>query len=337
MASPKAVPMSRDVDDVLSTQYRALTEQAAIVDRSDVGRLKVTGDDAIDLLDRLSTNDLRGLSVGLGVGTVLTTNKGRVIDLLTVLRREDHLLVLTGAGNQHKVAEWIDLYTFTEDVEVEDITEETANISIVGPKSSRAVDAVLGMDCGDWDLFDNDVCQTLDDVTVARTNSLGVNAYDIVMGRTSEAEVRERLAAIHIPTVGPAAAELLRIENLAPAFGAELTEQYNPLEAGLLAHVSFNKGCYIGQEVVARLNAYDKVQRLLVSLVWDSDATIPVGAALMSSERSVGVVTSSFGEDGSDRRIALALVRKSHSELGTTLVADGQVDVVVAGCSEDQA
>ncbi|HAL46956.1 MAG: aminomethyl transferase family protein [SAR202 cluster bacterium] len=329
MASPKAVPISRDVDDVLSTQFRVLTEQTALVDRSAVGRLKITGDDAIDLLDRLSTNDLRGLTVGLGAGTVLTTNKGRVIDLLTVLHRGDHLLVLTGRGNQHKVAEWIDFYTFTEDVEVQDITEETATISVVGPKSASAVDAALAMDCGNWDLFNNGVCQTLDGVTVVRTDSLGVSAYDIVTGRTTEAEVRERFAAIGVSTVDPAAAELLRIENLIPTFGAELTEEYNPLEAGLLEHVSFNKGCYIGQEVVARLNAYDKVQRRLVSLTWDSDATIPVGASLASSERSVGVVTSSFNEDGSDRRIALALVRKSHSEPGTTLVADDQVDVVI--------
>ena len=88
-------------------------------DMSHFGRLTVSGSDAIDLLNRLSTNDLEQLAPGQGMSSVLTTNKGRIIDLLHVLHRDEDLLVLTSPGTQQKVADWIEFYTFIEDVSVE--------------------------------------------------------------------------------------------------------------------------------------------------------------------------------------------------------------------------
>ena len=103
----------------LEEEYEAATLAVAAADRCYVGRLKIAGADALDLLNRLSTNDLLSITeAGQGASTVLTTNKGRIVDLLTLVRLDDHLLALTGPGNQQKVAEWIDFYTFGEDVTV---------------------------------------------------------------------------------------------------------------------------------------------------------------------------------------------------------------------------
>ena len=111
-----------DVSLTPEDEYRALTSGVAMMDRSDVGRLIVKGEDSLDLLNRLSTNELATLEIGEGAATVLTTNKGRIVDLLHVQRDEDRLDVFTSPGNQQRVAEWIDFYTFVEDVAVEDVT-----------------------------------------------------------------------------------------------------------------------------------------------------------------------------------------------------------------------
>ena len=99
---------------------------------SHFGRLVVSGSDAIDLLNRLSTNDLEQLQPGHGMSSVLTTNKGRIIDLLHVLHRGEDLLVLTSPGTQQKVADWIEFYTFIEDVSVKDVSDDTVERLYIG-------------------------------------------------------------------------------------------------------------------------------------------------------------------------------------------------------------
>ena len=121
-------------------EYRALNSGAGFIDRSDVGRLICRGEDALDLLNRLSTNELATLEIGSGAATVLTTNKGRIVDLLHVYQGEEGLSVFTSPGNQARVAEWIDFYTFVEDVVVEDRTIETAMMSLSGPGSASLLD-----------------------------------------------------------------------------------------------------------------------------------------------------------------------------------------------------
>ncbi len=113
-----------------------LASTTSVYDVSRCGRLRMSGEDAIDLLDRLTTNALSDLRPGEGAATVLTTNKGRVIDLLRVLHRGGELLILTSAGTQKRVIEWIDFYTFAEDVAVEDVTARTAHRIAVGARAA---------------------------------------------------------------------------------------------------------------------------------------------------------------------------------------------------------
>ena len=116
-----------------------------LLDRSYIGRLKVTGADGMDLLDRLTTNKLDDLVVtGQGMPTVLTSNKGRILDVLYVLKRDDHLLVLCGPESRQKAVDWIDFYTFAEDVSIQDITEGTAMLAIMGPQAPRSGDSSGG-------------------------------------------------------------------------------------------------------------------------------------------------------------------------------------------------
>ncbi|MCY3638254.1 MAG: folate-binding protein YgfZ, partial [Chloroflexi bacterium] len=266
MAQSGTLEMPAAVYSTVREEYDALTKGVALVDRSHLGRLKVSGADAIDLLNRLSTNKLDDLAVGDVMGTVLTTNKGRIIDLLYVLRQDDHLLVMTGPDTCQRVAEWIDFYTFIEDVVVEDVTDSAAILSLVGASVPHKF-----AELSDVPLFSS-VSDSFGDIDtlVLRTDFLGGFACDLIVAAENEEALCATLTEFGALPVGSYALELVRIERGVAGYGSELCEDYNPLEAGLIDFISFNKGCYIGQEVVARLNTYDKVQRKLARLSMQS-------------------------------------------------------------------
>ena len=318
--------------------YDALTRGVALVDRSRVGRLRLTGDDALDLLDRLSTNALAELAVGSGVPTVLTSNKGRILDLLLVLRHDDHLLVLTGAGNQGKVAEWIDFYTIVEDVAVQDATGDTAMIGVAGPEAGRFLDGATGVDCSSLGKNESAPARLGDvDTLIVRTDFLRLPSYDLIVPSHSGDQVKAGLLdagqSAHLTPVDAEASEAVRVERGVPGFGKELTEEFNPLEAGLLGLISFTKGCYVGQEVVTRLNTYKKVQKRLMSLRWEGETDPDTGAKLLLDGKQVGVVTSIARSPSSQRGVGLGYVRMALAEAGAVLVAqsgEGEVAVELA-------
>ena len=313
-----SAPAAHPSLDALPNQYAAATSGIAIADRSHIGRLKLTGEDALDLLNRLSTNKLDDLAPGGVMGSVLTTNKGRIIDLLFIARQDDHLLVLTSPDTRDRVAEWIDFYTFVEDVEIADITQDTAMFTLLGaspaaahpalaalpPNASAAadIDGVRALAIrSDFDLFDSP-------------------RIDLIAPLPDAPRLRDALLARGAAPVTAPALDLLRIQRGIPAHPHELNEDYNPLEAGLWEFISFNKGCYIGQEVVARLNAYDKIQRHLVTLSWQAPPDPAPQAALYHADRRVGALTSVAPPEAGNP-IGLGYVRKAHAEPGTLLSA----------------
>ena len=315
-------------------EYEALARGVGVVDRSDVGRLVLRGEDAVDLLERLSTNALTELAVGEGAATVLTTNKGRILDLLLVLRRESDLLALTGASNQGRVAEWVDFYTFVEDVSVEDVTPTTAMLGVVGPRAPAVVEAATGVAASELALYGSRTGNVEGaEALVVRSDPGGEPGYDVVVPVDARQQVFDVLLSEDAVQVGRGALDLVRIERGVPAFGHELTEAFNPLEAGLIDIISFTKGCYVGQEVVARLNTYDKVQKRLMRMRWDGGARPEPGTKLVLDGKQVGVVTSAAGwPDGGG--VGLGYVRRAHASPGVVLpVEDVDCSVELAGPS----
>ena len=320
----------------LEQEYRALTEGVGLLDQSHVGRLSISGEDALDLLNRLSTNELMMIEVGEMVPTVLTSNKGRILDLLFVLRLEDRLVVFTDPENRQKVIDWLDFYTIMEDVSVEDTTEDTAMLSLVGPRAAELLDGLTGGKVGSLELYRSTEA-TIGGVQVSaiRADFVRLPGYDLVVA-ASEAEqlageIVDHGAAFGMARAGTEALEIVRVEQGVPSYGAELGEEFNPLEAGLKEFVSFTKGCYVGQEVVARLDTYDKVQKRLVGLQWDSDNAPERGAKLVLDGKQVGVVTSAVGAPWLPKGIGLGYVRNAHAQPGTVLPVESESgDVEVA-------
>ena len=289
------------------------------------GRLSLIGSDALDLLDRLTTNRISDLtSMGMGMGAVLTTNKGRIIDLLGIHVEEKGLMVVTSGNATEKVSDWIDFYTIMEDVQIKNVSDQTFHFRVIG--TSPEIEILP--DTTGMKPFHGVQTELAGVPSLAISLQVGnLSCIDligsVVSGDSVQSKLDEYLKEIRIEEYNH-----FRIDAGEPVYGSELTEEFNPLEAGLLPYISFNKGCYIGQEVVARLNTYDKVQRKLVKFKWDSVDYELSGKVIEDEDRVVGVMTSSLNGLG------MGFVRKAKAEEGNVMICDG-VKITVADILAD--
>lgn len=272
--------------------------EMAFFDRTSRGRLIVTGHDRKDLLHRLATHDVLGLRPGQSREVCFLTNKGRLIDWSVILDRGEDLLVLS--GNPERLSGHIQEYTISEDVTVRNYM--AIELLVCGDGAAAA----LGVNLEPWRHAKVKLGEV--QVTVARvepwlSDTFVILAPDAVALRRMLAEKGRMLQGAEI--------EELRVRAGIPAHPNEVNEEANPWELGLDGAVSMTKGCYVGQEVVARLRTYDKVQRRLVRLRL-LEPMLP-GAPLLRSGEEVGRLTSAVGEHG------LGLVRREHAAPGTEL------------------
>ncbi len=270
----------------------------AFYDRTARGRLIVTGRDRKDLLHRLCTNAVAGLEKGNGVPACFTTPKGRLIDWTVVLDRGDDLLLLS--GNPERLAGHIQQYTITEDVTVRNYM--AIEIVVCGPGAK----AFLGVEIEPWCLAGRGLAGV--QVEIVRIEPLLGDAYVVL---APDAVALRRLLAERGEALDPAAVDALRVRAGIPAVPSEINEEHNPWEAGLAGAISLQKGCYVGQEIIARLNTYEKVQRRLVGIRLDAPAA--QGAPLTRDGEEVGRVTTPSGS------LALAYVKSAFAEAGTRL------------------
>ncbi len=264
------------------------------------GIVSAAGADRLDLLHRLSTGNIGSLKPGKEGTTVLTTEKGRIIDVLRVIARQDAILLLLEGKDTERVRSWIDKYTIMDDVTTTDCSQEYALFGLYGLTAGSVPQklfsqpqpesgSVLSVD------FDGE------EVLFVRDTGLGGPGGLLALVPDHRAELfAQALSDAGIVTVDEETRQTLRVEAGRGEVGGELTEEYNPLEAGLVSHVSFTKGCYIGQEVIARLDTYDKVKRRLIGIRFDveeADTQVPAeGRELVIKDvvenEPVGKVTS---------------------------------------------
>lgn len=290
----------------------------------------MVGDDALDLLHRLSTQDLASLAPGEGAATILTTDKGRILDSIVAQRYPDHLLLQISPGNQNRVLEWFDKYTILEDSSASDTTFHHGQLLFFGPNAAEAI-AQSAPVASDLALFHHAQTNMAGvPVSLSRVEAPAGNGFHILMKPGHLEAVRQTLVDTGALPINQDTFEVLRIEAGQPGFGSELDDRFNPHEVGLGDHISYTKGCYIGQEVIARLDTYDKVQRHLRGLIVSAGDPATAESKLLVDGKVIGLVTSTalsptFGT------IALAFVRKAFSAAGTRITTDtGTVIDVVA-------
>ncbi|MEK9674976.1 MAG: hypothetical protein VW271_00330 [Chloroflexota bacterium] len=262
------------------------------------------GADALDLLHRLTTKSLIDLEIGKSERTILTSNRGRVVDAFDVARVDDEVLILV--SDQHSAApliDAVDYYTIIEDAELRDLSNEHSRISLVGPEAP---------------IVASRISEELPDVFVIDDSSKPVAWFELIFTDADKPKVISILEKSEAMSIDVDDYAQFRIEHKIPAVGHELGEHSNPIEAGALDRIDFDKGCYVGQEVIARLDAYDKVQRNLIQL--QSSSRIDDFTDVTDGDRTVGVVTTSSSvtqQDGAYK--SLALVRLAYVESGTKL------------------
>ena len=303
-----------------TAQFRAATEDAALYNNSHMGRLKAVGADGLDLLNRMSTNAVVDLQPGEGAPTILTTDRGRILDILGVVNLGDYVLLLTSPGRQEAVIEWLDKYTIMEDLEIFDITEETAMLTVLGPDAADAIAKAMDVNVADVPSHHSVVTEAGGKVVTVINRPLGtLSGFDIVLSPEDLDAVADALAEAGIIAINEDSYRTIRICAAIPEHGREMGDAYNPLEAGLIGGVDFEKGCYIGQEVIARLDTYNKVQKRLVTLRLPEGSEDVSGATLHHEGRDVGVVTSSARNPSTGEVTGLGYARSAHASVGALL------------------
>ena len=284
------------------------------------GCLKATGEDALDLLNRLSTNKVDHLEPGNWTPTVLTSDRGRIVDLLCIIHAGEHVYLLTSPGQQQSVIEWLDKYTIMEDLEVLDVSDSTAIVALAGNGAA----ATLGLDAEEPDYLPGlqyaaPTVNVGGQDAISLTRPLGRLPCRLLLAPSEAASgIIAALAEAGAVVAGAEEWETLRVRSGAPAFGSEMGEPYNPLEAGLIGAIDFTKGCYIGQEVIARLDSYDRVQKYLAVLHFSDGSEVDVGASLAHNGRTSGTVTSLYRTPGGELR-GLGYVRTAAAAPGQAL------------------
>ncbi|MDZ7343196.1 MAG: aminomethyltransferase family protein [candidate division KSB1 bacterium] len=301
--------------------YRDLAEEfeisrtLAITDRSFVGKLRVFGKDRIALLHRLTTNEMRYLKVGEGIVNIFTNAKGRVVDVVEMFMDTESIFMLTSPGRTAILKAWIEKYTFLEEVRCEEVTSQYGVIAFLGKNSSARLQALFG---GNVENLPSQHAQTFDwnneRVIVHRSGHLTPAAFHLIVPAAVTTQLWERLTS-EIKPVGYSAYEMLRIHRGLPAVGKEITEEYNPHEVGLYPFINFEKGCYIGQEVIARLDTYQKVQRQLVGLNLETEVDSNkdwhgANAPIFVGDQHAGQLSSVCFSPSLGHAIGLGVVRK---------------------------
>jgi folate-binding protein YgfZ len=316
--------------------YEAARRRAAAIDRTDRGRIVVSGTDRASYLQGLLTNDVVALKPGQGCYAAYLTAQGRMIADLHVYEVGD-LMLLTMAGDvKDAVLAKLDQFIFSEDVQLGDVSETFAQMAVVGPAAAEMLAAVLGALSADMlrALPEHGNLRTEWDggaVIVARITDSGEPGYDLFVDRARLPALTAALGAAGVVEADPATADAIRIEAGVPLFHRDMDENTIPLEANLESRaISFSKGCYVGQEVVIRVlhRGHGRVARKLVGLLVDGAEAPARGAVIRSGDREIGTVTSSTRSPALERPIALGYVHRDFVEPGTkVIIGDASAEV----------
>jgi folate-binding protein YgfZ len=295
----------------LDAQYRMLREECGLLDRSERGKLLVSGPDAAEFLQGQVTNDVEALAPGTGCYAAVLDRKGHIQADMRILRLPEQVIgawrpeldggfwIDTEPEATEGVGRHLGTYRIGRDVEIEDVAAERALLSVIGP-ATGAVAATPALAPDESRA-----------ASVAGVECLAVgtaDGVDLIVAAGDLGRLLDGLLAAGAAEVDPGAAEIIRIEAGRPRFGADMGPECMPAEAGIVdAAISFTKGCYIGQEPVARLHHRGRPNRRLRGLLLSAPAE--PGATLRLGDRDVGRVASACVSPARGP-IALAIVRR---------------------------
>jgi folate-binding protein YgfZ len=260
---------SFDLTETMNTETYRAASRAVWRDMTHWGRIAVGGADGGALLHHLTTNNIKGLRAGQGCDTALINSKGRLLDLTSVFRRDEDYLVLTSPNRRDMFVPHAQKFVlYRQDVKLHDVTSDSAMFGIFGSQLEDALTALdiasLPQESGNFARFNQD------DVAFYAARTRRLPGEGVLLWSDNLPGLRRLVEQSNVPLCDNETYNVLRVEAGIPVAGMELTEAINPWEAGLDSAISLHKGCYNGQEIVARLNTYKKVKQGLQGLRYHS-------------------------------------------------------------------
>ncbi|MBP7962023.1 MAG: aminomethyltransferase family protein [Caldilineaceae bacterium] len=304
--------------------YAALTQSAAFQVRPDAGALILAGADRVDFVQRMTSNDVLRLPQDRAAVTVLTSPVARILAVFTVVKRAADLLILPEVGRTADLFKHLrGQIFFMDQVTVTDVNPEFRRLRLMGPQAANVL-ALHGFELAD---APDGTVQTVDGVTAVKQMGYDVPGYEILVPIAQADRFLASLRRAHAhPLADDRAYHMRRVEWGRPGTGAEITDAFSPLEAGLAWACAENKGCYTGQEIIARQITYDKVTKTLVGIT--ADGPVDPGAEVLADGRSVGTVTSAVFSPSLGKHLALAVVKRPANVPGTAVTLGNGAGIV---------
>lgn len=329
-----------DVYTEANQEYDALLNGVALRDISNSGLIELHGKDSLEYLHRISTNSLMDLPVSNSAATIFTNEKGRIIDRTRLVNLGEYLLIFGNPVYASKLQSWINRFIIMEDIKLRNAFGNYAAFELLGPQAESFLTLIFGSSA---DGLEFNAVRRIEAEGI-KINILKVIEFNlkkfIIWGSVEEGvnlfkHINGQSSVFDFRMAGEEAYEVFRVVKGIPAAPNEINDIYNPYEANLIEDVSFKKGCYIGQEVIARLDTYDKVRKQMTGLIFDEKAEVINGCRLFNEGNEVGNVTTIARSFHLEKEIALCIISKSLSQPGTKLTArdENGKDYSVTVCS----
>ncbi|MFT4539948.1 MAG: folate-binding protein YgfZ [Planctomycetota bacterium] len=315
-------------------EYEAAQTGCLMLDETTRGAIMVTGADSAEFLHRILANEVRGLEPGHGTAGLLLSSKGKVQFSFDLQPIEDGYLLSTPKGSATDLMTAIDMYLFSDQVTLTEVTEDHAPVAVLGPKAGAIVQSVFGSAAPSEMHVPSTTSLGGRPVTITAMPIAGSMGWRIDGGPEAAVDLWKAFEAAGAQGAGVVVNDILRVEAGRAQFGVDIDDTVYPQEARLEESFSLEKGCYIGQEVVAKIDTYGGLNKRLCALAIDHDNPIKSGTRIYREEggewRDLGVATSWAYSFVLDTGLVLAYVKRKHQELGTVFrVGDGPTTATI--------
>ena len=302
-----------------SQQYQAVHEQVGWLRLDSRTLLEVGGADRATFLHNLCTNDVKKLQPGQGCEAFITNVQGRILGHAMIFRESDSIVMETASGQAEILLGHFDRYLIREDVVLNDRTAQWRQLLLVGPHA-RGLLQGLGVDSA-WQMMEHrELTWAGTTVRIRRVPLLAVDSFLVQFNGTDVEAVVQSLLEHGAQEFAEAVFEICRIESGFPLYGQDITSTNLPQEVGRDEQaISFTKGCYLGQETVARIDAMGHVNRHFVGLQFAEDADPVIGTELQHQDKVVGRVTSVCASPQLGTPLGLGCVRREAATPGCEL------------------
>jgi folate-binding protein YgfZ len=313
-------------------EYAAVRSgRAGLIDLSSRGRVEVRGADAIPFLNGMITNDVKTLPDGAWFTAAFPTVLGRLVAVVRVLHTDKSFLFDSEEITTSKVFQSLSRFTAAGDFKVTDLINQLALLSIQGREAAAIVRDAIDVDVFDLPRGRVSIIEwSGHQIRIIRTTHTGEDGFDLFVPAESAGELWTALSSAGAVPVGQDAFDMLRIEAGIPRHGIDMDETNVVLETGLDEAVSFTKGCYIGQEIIARIHWRGHIAKRLSGLIIES-GTVQIGDKLLAEDgKDIGRITSAVSSPQLGKNVALGFVKYDY-------LANGTAVRVLSGTSEAKA